>query len=1578
MTINPRDLERQVKTSNTQFEAVKERPRGEVVAVDGDVTGPGGIFQIWIRPLEPNATPHLMFNPGAVQQPLPGMTVHQARWPTDESPWRMLEFDISTYAGDFATLITLPGNNIAAHGTTHQMAPGSIGSDPTQIFTHAITDFSVRPTSPFSMKVQIQGGWYKAPLHSGTGVYTRFLTQQSEDLTARVPTLTGKAKLVAICLDPVTGLVVYIEGTEYTFEADPFPAAAFPSVTSTLILLTDVLLSTGMTQITSIEFEKERRPLFGSTAAGTVIDDAVHWLVNWRPIQYNKNDMVRDGDWAMIANATTTDRAAPQPVGAPDFVLPDAPTFTPATHTGFIAMANEFTMTDGLFSSSRMRYRVKQTGASYSYQVIVEDITDTGAEFDLFTSEVFVNPPLGWNELDTDVILTFVAGRSYRLMLFAINTASTTPVSGQWVRDENSQAGQPALGEWLQDNQSGRLVISKTDNAAADRTAELAGFVAGTSVTLTDNAIPAISVDWVLDSGPTDLGSSFEWAAHITSGSVPAVGSLDDLDATVPVAGSTDIEFISGHWTTSPPDHATARGIFSLDGGSETITDDAFGVDMLVQEFTISPFWDLLAYSGGIGVAGVGGGVDTWLALLDTPGSFVGQSLQGVRVNVGETALEFVAFPTVIPRHIIEEEGTPLTDRPTLNFIGANVTAADDAGNDATTITVDTFPTVIPRHIIEEEGSPLPDQPNLNFVGADVTVTDDGPGTTTVVTLDPYPVVIPRHIIQDEGGDLADEIRLDFVGAGVTATDGVGITTVTIPGTVAIPRHIIEEEGVPLTDRPTLNFIGADFTAADDVGNDATTITLDPFPTVIPRHIIQDEGGDLADQIRLNFVGAGVTATDGAGVTTVTIPATATINGHVIQEEGTPLTQRANLNFAGAGVIATDDAGNSASLITISGAEWTRVAGSPDKLHPNDLTDIVGIGIATPDPDFHVHRGSAGGVASHSSSVVTVENSSSTYMTLLAPDANEKAIFFGGPISNIDGGIVYNNVSTSRGFEFRTGGNVTQMAILSTGLVGIGTTSPQTDLHVLESGVAGTPAALGQNVAIFQRSVAAGDFASIAIVSGNTGQSRVDFGDTDDIDAGVLAYIHSEGSFAFVIEGADIPVKFFGTRMDWFQNEMQHMVVHPVATPPSVATEVDGQIYYDTVADDLFVWTGAAWTSLIDSEWTRTTGATDFVFPNNFGSTFVGVNTDTPEFALDVKGDFRIFQDGGTARFDVSRASNDALAPASRYIKSRGTHGTPTVVSTGDVVGQYTYLAYDGALFEVSGLFRVLVDGTVSSGVVPGRFSIQLSNLSGVSKDVLTIKADGRTGMGGVITPSAQLQILSATNEILRLDSVSSTANLFATFYQNGTLRALIQLHNTNKDFRFISNWGDVTFRTGTAGTATERLTILGSGDIGVAKAAPTHTFELGDDDAAKTATTTWATTSDIRTKKNITPYTLGLDFLKILPAPIRFEYNGAFGTVDGLEAIGFRGQDLHALGTSLTRVDARGVINFTSHELFFIYVNGFKDVAVLIEDNTSEITVVKEEITKLKSKLKKLKKELDDCCDEDNDNDDDDNDDDD
>jgi hypothetical protein len=56
--------------------------------------------------------------------------------------------------------------------------------------------------------------------------------------------------------------------------------------------------------------------------------------------------------------------------------------------------------------------------------------------------------------------------------------------------------------------------------------------------------------------------------------------------------------------------------------------------------------------------------------------------------------------------HTIQDEGTPLTQRTNLNFVGDGVTASDDAGNNATVITIPaaSLPTFTPARILVTDG----------------------------------------------------------------------------------------------------------------------------------------------------------------------------------------------------------------------------------------------------------------------------------------------------------------------------------------------------------------------------------------------------------------------------------------------------------------------------------------------------------------------------------------------------------------------------------------------------------------------------------------------------------------------------------------------------------------------------------------------------------------------------------------------------------------------------------------------------------------------------------------------------------
>jgi hypothetical protein len=170
--------------------------------------------------------------------------------------------------------------------------------------------------------------------------------------------------------------------------------------------------------------------------------------------------------------------------------------------------------------------------------------------------------------------------------------------------------------------------------------------------------------------------------------------------------------------------------------------------------------------------------------LTDTPGSYAGETLKVVRVNAGETALEFVTLnaalvPIADAGAIItatDVEGALQENRTAIDLNTAKVTNATHTGEvtGATVLTVD--PTAITNKGAATVASgdlvlisDIDDSNNLKQVTAQA-IADLGAGGGAVEVL-------------DEGGSLTAAVSsIDFVGAGVTATNVGSAVTVTIPG----------------------------------------------------------------------------------------------------------------------------------------------------------------------------------------------------------------------------------------------------------------------------------------------------------------------------------------------------------------------------------------------------------------------------------------------------------------------------------------------------------------------------------------------------------------------------------------------------------------------------------------------------------------------------------------------------------------------------------------------------------------------------------------------------------------------------
>jgi hypothetical protein len=114
-------------------------------------------------------------------------------------------------------------------------------------------------------------------------------------------------------------------------------------------------------------------------------------------------------------------------------------------------------------------------------------------------------------------------------------------------------------------------------------------------------------------------------------------------------------------------------------------------------------------------------------------------------------------------------------------------------------------------HHLHDEGTRLPARTRLNFVGAGVTATDDAANDTTTVT-------IPGDVgltVQDENGNVATGVtQIDFQGAGVTAAAGTGEVVVTITGATT-GGEVLMQDGITSPPVPIETEAGDDWLYQD-------------------------------------------------------------------------------------------------------------------------------------------------------------------------------------------------------------------------------------------------------------------------------------------------------------------------------------------------------------------------------------------------------------------------------------------------------------------------------------------------------------------------------------------------------------------------------------------------------------------------------------------------------------------------------------------------------------------------------------------------------------------------------------------
>jgi len=313
----------------------------------------------------------------------------------------------------------------------------------------------------------------------------------------------------------------------------------------------------------------------------------MRWKGIWSAGEYVLNDVVLDSGWTMIANQTTSERAAPQPIGSPWWAsgLGTAPAWTPGSvSSDQLWTGARYTMPAAGFIRG-MRLWIPNSDPAYRYRMIT--IVDPGGPNENTDISGEFNPGVvGWLDYEFPATI-FATGTVFDVYLSATNTAGSTQFAWDWDYQTPQQDTIPASGEAMHSVRSPQSIwIHKTDDGGTDRSVDLATVNAGDTIGHPDGT------SWEVTS-VTDNGTWIDFGVIPLTLALPGVVTLT---FTVIGAQPTDYVYITDHYLSNPD----IQGIIAADSTNPILTQDAYGVDIQLQEADISAHWETVSTSAAV------------------------------------------------------------------------------------------------------------------------------------------------------------------------------------------------------------------------------------------------------------------------------------------------------------------------------------------------------------------------------------------------------------------------------------------------------------------------------------------------------------------------------------------------------------------------------------------------------------------------------------------------------------------------------------------------------------------------------------------------------------------------------------------------------------------------------------------------------------------------------------------------------------------------------------------------------------------------------------------------------------------
>jgi hypothetical protein len=243
----------------------------------------------------------------------------------------------------------------------------------------------------------------------------------------------------------------------------------------------------------------------------------------------------------------------------------------------------------------------------------------------------------------------------------------------------------------------------------------------------------------------------------------------------------------------------------------------------------------------------------------------------------------------------------------------------------------------------------------------------------------------------------------------------------------------------------------------------------------------------------------------------------------------------------------------------------------------------------------------------------------------------------------------------------------------------------------------------------------------------------------------------------------------------------------------------------------------------------------------------------------------------------------------------------------------------------------------------------------------MRINNTGNVGIG-TPSPSAMLHVLgtaggtvmriinSGGNTGLRMDN----GDLKAQFYGSGGINypSVTSGADNTAGIGFQGGPAKVSIVTG----STARLIVDNAGQVGIGNPSPSYPLDVSGDIRTTgclyyNASSIGTCVSDRKLKKEISPFTLGLDEVLGLN-PVHFKYNGlSRNPNDGVKQLGVIAQDVEKVAPSL--VVKKGKYKAVNYGAFtYMFINAFKEMYQKITNTDEELKELKAENIAMKEYL--------------------------